>query len=240
MRNRYYLPAIGRFISRDPAGLRAGVNPYIYAGDNPINFNDPTGMYFTGGTPPGGFDPGPGGGGGAGGGGAVGGDPGAPPPGSQGQQADTEEYSDLNLALQNGQGYYDGNASYGLQATGRGGAIGFGASSGFGPGVGGGPAHGPRLMVAQFSGYNYCGPGNNGGPTQPGTLDNSCKAHDQCYGQNGLSAGSVSIFPPGAGAGPAQRKCDKALCNCLENNALLSGPYDVMIMGGAAYLFCYH
>src|SRR5271163_4323225 len=36
MRNRYYLPAIGRFISRDPAGLGAGVNPYICAGDNPI------------------------------------------------------------------------------------------------------------------------------------------------------------------------------------------------------------
>ena len=43
MRNRYYLPAIGRFISRDPSGLGGGTNMYAYAGDDPVNFSDPTG-----------------------------------------------------------------------------------------------------------------------------------------------------------------------------------------------------
>ena len=46
MRNRYYLPAIGRFISRDPAGLGGGTNMYAYAGDDPVNFSDPTGLEF--------------------------------------------------------------------------------------------------------------------------------------------------------------------------------------------------
>jgi RHS repeat-associated protein len=44
MRNRYYLPSIARFISRDPAG--GGVDPYVYAGDDPIDFSDPTGSGF--------------------------------------------------------------------------------------------------------------------------------------------------------------------------------------------------
>jgi RHS repeat-associated protein len=43
MRSRYYSPAIGRFISRDPAGLAGGMNLYAYAGDSPTNFTDPTG-----------------------------------------------------------------------------------------------------------------------------------------------------------------------------------------------------
>ena len=46
MRNRYYLPAIGRFISRDPTGLGGGTNMYAYAGDDPVNFSDPTGLEF--------------------------------------------------------------------------------------------------------------------------------------------------------------------------------------------------
>jgi RHS repeat-associated protein len=42
---RYYDPAIGRFISQDPLGLASGsVNSYEYAGDDPINANDPGGM----------------------------------------------------------------------------------------------------------------------------------------------------------------------------------------------------
>jgi RHS repeat-associated protein len=44
MRSRYYSPALGRFISRDPAGLAGGINLYAYAGDSPTNFTDPTGM----------------------------------------------------------------------------------------------------------------------------------------------------------------------------------------------------
>jgi len=44
MRNRYYLPSIARFISRDPTGGQ--VNPYLYAGDSPTNFTDPLGTDF--------------------------------------------------------------------------------------------------------------------------------------------------------------------------------------------------
>ena len=44
MRGRYYSPAIGRFISRDPAGFAGGFNLYEYAGDRPTNVTDPTGL----------------------------------------------------------------------------------------------------------------------------------------------------------------------------------------------------
>jgi RHS repeat-associated protein len=48
---RYYDPSIGRFISVDP-GIRLGlqltlpeiVNPYMYCGNNPVKYTDPTGM----------------------------------------------------------------------------------------------------------------------------------------------------------------------------------------------------
>ena len=44
---RYYDPAIGRWTQRDPVGgsLQETVkaNPYVYAGDDPINLVDPTG-----------------------------------------------------------------------------------------------------------------------------------------------------------------------------------------------------
>ena len=43
MRGRYSAPAIGRFISRDPAGFAGGFNLYEYAGDDPVEFSDPTG-----------------------------------------------------------------------------------------------------------------------------------------------------------------------------------------------------
>ncbi len=45
-RARYYDPMIGRFMSRDPLGFAAGdVNLYRYVGNQPINFNDPFGLY---------------------------------------------------------------------------------------------------------------------------------------------------------------------------------------------------
>ena len=43
MRARYYDPAIGRFISEDPAGN--GVNWYAYCGNNPANCDDPSGCF---------------------------------------------------------------------------------------------------------------------------------------------------------------------------------------------------
>jgi RHS repeat-associated protein len=44
LRGRYYVPGIARFISRDPTGLGGGTNLYEYAGDDPINASDPTGL----------------------------------------------------------------------------------------------------------------------------------------------------------------------------------------------------
>lgn len=43
-RARYYHPGSGRFASRDPLGFAAGINPYAYAGGNPILYNDPDGL----------------------------------------------------------------------------------------------------------------------------------------------------------------------------------------------------
>jgi RHS repeat-associated protein len=42
-RLRYYDPQIGRFISEDPIGLAGGINPYVYATNDPINFRDALG-----------------------------------------------------------------------------------------------------------------------------------------------------------------------------------------------------
>ena len=42
LRNRYYDPAIGRFITEDPA--KDGLNWYAYCGNNPINFTDSWGL----------------------------------------------------------------------------------------------------------------------------------------------------------------------------------------------------
>lgn len=43
-RARYYDPSIGRFISRDPAGMPDGVNRYAYVGNDPVNYTDPEGL----------------------------------------------------------------------------------------------------------------------------------------------------------------------------------------------------
>ena len=44
LRNRYYDPSIGRFISEDPA--RDGLNWYAYCGNNPVNAVDPWGLEY--------------------------------------------------------------------------------------------------------------------------------------------------------------------------------------------------
>jgi RHS repeat-associated protein len=43
-RNRCYHPVLGRFISRDPAGYRGGINLYEYVGDDPLVRTDPYGL----------------------------------------------------------------------------------------------------------------------------------------------------------------------------------------------------
>jgi RHS repeat-associated protein len=45
-RARYYNPTTGRFISEDPLGLAAGPNVYAYAADDPVDLNDPSGMFL--------------------------------------------------------------------------------------------------------------------------------------------------------------------------------------------------
>lgn len=43
-RNRYYSPALGRFISKDPIGFNGGNNLYRYADNNPMRWVDPWGL----------------------------------------------------------------------------------------------------------------------------------------------------------------------------------------------------
>ncbi len=45
LRNRVYDPATAQFLSVDPLKAITG-EPYSYAGDNPINYSDPTGLIF--------------------------------------------------------------------------------------------------------------------------------------------------------------------------------------------------
>ncbi|PXA03908.1 hypothetical protein DDZ13_09720 [Coraliomargarita sinensis] len=44
MRARYYSTELRRFINQDPIGFSGGMNMYAYAGADPINFSDPTGL----------------------------------------------------------------------------------------------------------------------------------------------------------------------------------------------------
>ena len=44
LRNRWYDPQTGRFLTQDPIGLAGGVNLYAYAGNNPVMFTDPFGL----------------------------------------------------------------------------------------------------------------------------------------------------------------------------------------------------
>lgn len=44
MRARCYDPALGRFLSEDPIGISGGLNLYAYAGNDPVNAADPSGM----------------------------------------------------------------------------------------------------------------------------------------------------------------------------------------------------
>src|SRR5262249_20763606 len=48
MRARFYAISSGHFLSPDPLGLRGGqTNLYTYAGQNPVSFDDPTGLCIT-------------------------------------------------------------------------------------------------------------------------------------------------------------------------------------------------
>jgi RHS repeat-associated protein len=44
-RFRYYSPAIGRYLSRDPVSYLAGLNLYQYSSNNPVNCADPLGLW---------------------------------------------------------------------------------------------------------------------------------------------------------------------------------------------------
>jgi len=47
-RARWYDPAVGRFITEDPAGFVDGPNLYAYVDNNPLTRTDPTGLNYTG------------------------------------------------------------------------------------------------------------------------------------------------------------------------------------------------
>ncbi|MBN2452050.1 MAG: hypothetical protein JXR77_16810 [Lentisphaeria bacterium] len=42
---RDYLPELGRFLQPDPIGIGGGMNLYAYAGNQPLEYDDPTGFY---------------------------------------------------------------------------------------------------------------------------------------------------------------------------------------------------
>ncbi len=46
-RYRSYDPVIGRFTQEDPISLAGGLNSYAYAGGDPVNYNDPSGLDAT-------------------------------------------------------------------------------------------------------------------------------------------------------------------------------------------------
>ena len=48
-RTRYYSPALGRYVSRDPLDVAGGINVYVYAGNDPVNGSDPLGLFDWGG-----------------------------------------------------------------------------------------------------------------------------------------------------------------------------------------------
>lgn len=43
-RARYYSPKLQRFLSEDPIGLAGGINSFVYVGNNPIRYIDPSGL----------------------------------------------------------------------------------------------------------------------------------------------------------------------------------------------------
>ncbi len=92
----------------------------------------------------------------------------------------------------------------------------------------------PGIVPVQFPGYNYCGPGNNGVATQPGTVDDCCRQHDNCYGKAGLSFRNMGT--PGAGATPAQQACDRQLCQCV-GAAGVTRPSDSLMKWGIQIYF---
>jgi len=69
----------------------------------------------------------------------------------------------------------------------------------------------PDPYKKRMFGTHWCGPGGEG-PTV-NSLDAACKAHDQCYDANGLTAGSNFNPFMGAAKTNALQQCNQALCS---------------------------
>ena len=46
VRDRYYEPETGRYVTSDPIGLGGGLNTFGYVGGNPLKYTDSTGLFF--------------------------------------------------------------------------------------------------------------------------------------------------------------------------------------------------
>lgn len=50
-RARWYDPVSARWLSKDPIGISGGLNQYVFAGNNLVNFTDPLGLFQFGSRP---------------------------------------------------------------------------------------------------------------------------------------------------------------------------------------------
>jgi hypothetical protein len=220
MRARYYDPTVGRFISEDPLGVAAGINPYTFADGDPVNFRDPSGLAPVPSDCPN-FDK-------AGGGGTV--DPCAPEDPTGGGNPDdvptgcdprypqqtgcpTHQLTPVDvtaspnpapgqsfmytITLSGDWGMQIGSPTFGPDATMR---LGYTTKD----------ASKPEPVHGLWTYGNWCGTGGMGTPIN--AVDAACQQHDACYARHGYYAGDN--YRP---AGSALRGCNQALCTAASN-----------------------
>jgi RHS repeat-associated protein len=222
MRSRWYDAITRRFVSPDPLGMAAGVNQYAYAGGNPIEGSDPSGLckgqeltgddmidgnaveyhscsangvilYFEDAL---GF-------------------PYTPYLPQVGQlplvQVTAQAPPPLSIVLQlpgidlppMPVGQYGGSSGLNTVVSKGGNGHGF--------------AYQPTLSFpTRFFGTHWCGPGGAGWVVNP--LDRACQQHDACYDRNGFTTGSNYLNPSHVDV-VALQACNQALCDAASTVA---------------------